>query len=101
MELKDKPTAICCVNDVCANFIIEAFKEKGINVPQDLSVTGFDDTGLSKRLELTTACQDYGTMGSCALEKLISLFKYSSDNKDILVPVKIIERKSVKDLNII
>jgi LacI family transcriptional regulator len=43
-----QPTAIICVNDVMAVGALRELRERGIRVPQDMSVTGFDNVKLSE-----------------------------------------------------
>jgi DNA-binding LacI/PurR family transcriptional regulator len=43
-----KPTAIVCVNDFMAVGVLRELRAQGIGVPQDISVTGFDNIGLSE-----------------------------------------------------
>jgi DNA-binding LacI/PurR family transcriptional regulator len=43
-----KPTAIICVNDVTAVGALRELRERGLRVPQDISVTGFDNVKLSE-----------------------------------------------------
>ena len=42
-RLKEMPTAWVCNNDKTAHFLIAALNKKGIKVPDDVSITGFDD----------------------------------------------------------
>ena len=42
------PTALICVNDVTAVGALRELRERGIRVPQDMSVTGFDNISLSE-----------------------------------------------------
>jgi LacI family transcriptional regulator len=44
----DIPTAIVCVNDIMAVGALRELRERGIRVPQDVSVTGFDNVKLSE-----------------------------------------------------
>jgi len=44
----DTPTAIVCVNDIMAVGALRELRERGIRVPQDISVTGFDNVKLSE-----------------------------------------------------
>jgi LacI family transcriptional regulator len=43
-----RPTAIICVNDIMAVGALRELRERGIRVPQDISVTGFDNVKLSE-----------------------------------------------------
>jgi len=60
LELPDLPTAIVCHSDVLAVGVVTALREAGLNVPNDVSVTGFDglDFPLLAPLVLTTVTQD-------------------------------------------
>jgi LacI family transcriptional regulator len=42
------PTAIICVNDITAVGALQELRERGLRVPQDVSVTGFDNVKLSE-----------------------------------------------------
>ncbi len=44
----ERPTAIVCVNDIMAVGALRELRERGIRVPQDVSVTGFDNVKLSE-----------------------------------------------------
>jgi len=44
----EQPTAIVCVNDIMAVGALRELRERGIRVPQDVSVTGFDNVKLSE-----------------------------------------------------
>jgi DNA-binding LacI/PurR family transcriptional regulator len=45
------PTAFFVVNDITAYGCLKAFKEKGLRVPQDVSIVGFDDLPMSEMLD--------------------------------------------------
>ncbi len=66
-----RPTAVVCVNDATACHIVRAAREKGLRVPQDLSVTGFDDTAIAVENDLTTVSQDFGEMAKLAFQLLL------------------------------
>ncbi|MEI9974738.1 MAG: substrate-binding domain-containing protein [Ignavibacteriota bacterium] len=44
----EQPTAIVCVNDIMAVGALRELRERGLRVPQDVSVTGFDNVKLSE-----------------------------------------------------
>lgn len=72
------PTAIFVSSDIQAIGVIEALNEKGIKVPDDISVIGFDDIELAKDFGLTTVRQPMYEMGAVAVEKL---FERINDKK--------------------
>jgi DNA-binding LacI/PurR family transcriptional regulator len=43
LKLADPPTAVCCYNDMTALGAMRAIRARGLRVPEDVSVTGFDD----------------------------------------------------------
>ena len=60
--LRRPPTAICCANGLIALGVVQALRERGLRVPQDVSVTGMDDipyAALSSP-RLTTVTNDSG-----------------------------------------
>ncbi|MEY4423309.1 MAG: hypothetical protein RLZZ258_412 [Actinomycetota bacterium] len=69
-------TAIACYNDGLALVAYQAAKEAGFSIPDDISVTGFDDLKLiSEALKpgLTTVRLPHREMGQAAVERLIEL----------------------------
>ena len=62
-----RPSAIVCVNDAMALYVINAAKRRGFSVPEDLSVTGFDNLAISVKYDITTSSQDFGEMAKMAL----------------------------------
>lgn len=58
-QFNQRPRAVMCANDLMAMGFIEACRESGIQIPEQLSVAGFDDIYLSKRsaFQLTTVHQ--------------------------------------------
>jgi len=75
LEQKELPTAVCCVNDFTAIGAIKAAAERGLRVPDDISVVGFDDILLARHVmpELTTVSQRAGELGRTAVRVLREL----------------------------
>lgn len=98
-----KCTAICCANDLMAIGAIQALREKNFNIPEDISIVGFDDIETAKLIDpsLTTIRQPAYEMGAKASEILISSLK----NKDkesvgtIIFKPSLIIRNSTSDIN--
>jgi LacI family transcriptional regulator len=65
-----RPTAICCANDATAFGCLTQLASRGIRVPQDISVTGFDDvlTSQSGETPLTTVRQPFMSIGARAVQ---------------------------------
>lgn len=75
MQQASPPTAIFCANDLMALGAIEAIKQLGLKVPQDVSVMGYDDQEIARYLHppLTTMLLPNYAMGVAAVEALITL----------------------------
>jgi LacI family transcriptional regulator len=74
LQLKQIPTAIFCASDRIAVGVYDALKEKGLRIPEDISVVGFDNQELlaaHTRPPLTTVRIPYFEMGSWAIDRLI------------------------------
>jgi LacI family transcriptional regulator len=69
-----RPTAIFASNDDMAAATVSVAHRLGLNVPEDLSIVGFDDTALATSVwpELTTVKQPIAAMAEAALELLIA-----------------------------
>jgi DNA-binding LacI/PurR family transcriptional regulator len=74
-QLADDPglTAVFCGNDTMALGVIRALAERGLRVPEDVSIIGFDDVPEAGyyRPPLTTVRQDFGEVGRRALSTLV------------------------------
>jgi LacI family transcriptional regulator len=75
MDLRDPPTAIFCSNDRMAVGCYEALKERGLTIPGDVSVIGYDDEEIARHLspQLTTLVLPHREMGRWAVERALSL----------------------------
>jgi LacI family transcriptional regulator len=73
LSLKSPPTAIFASNDVMAVGAYEAIRARGLRIPQDVSVVGFDDIPQSAQLHpgLTTVRQPLAEMGRLATQRLL------------------------------
>lgn len=68
-------TAVFIASDVQAIGALEAARELGIRVPDDIAIVGFDDIELAKHAQLTTVRQPMYEMGTLALQMLLSRMK--------------------------
>jgi len=85
-----RPDALLCVNDVIALQALKLLSEKGLRVPDDVAVSGFDDSPLAAYAQppLTTAIQNYYEAGRFAVEQL-RLMMDDFDNKRIQIVRKL------------
>ena len=77
LELPDPPTAIFAFNDMLAIGAMQAARARGIRIPEDLSVIGFDDTFEASIVTptLTTVRQPLAEMGRMAVALLVRLLQ--------------------------
>jgi len=104
-DAKCDATAVFCLNDMVAFGIIHGFTELNIVVPEDVSVIGFDDTPLASVFNppLTTIrCPSYetGRLSAMMLIDKIQNVRINSNALNMNLQPTLVERKSVKDLNI-
>jgi len=68
-------TGVVCYNDLTAVGALRAIRDRGLGVPGDMSVVGFDDIDLAKLVDppLTTVAQDTDAMGRWAVEHLAQI----------------------------
>ncbi len=80
LSLSDRPTAIVCFNDMIAIGVLKSLQERGVRVPQEISVTGFDNIVFSNYTSppLTTFDQPKRFIGQKAAELILSLLDSSS-----------------------
>lgn len=94
--------AIACYNDQIAVRIIKQLGDLGINVPKDISVTGFDDSFLSENspVELTTVSHPKEKLGELAAQILLQMLKDNDYLKrpvhEIMVPELVIKGSCIK-----
>jgi DNA-binding LacI/PurR family transcriptional regulator len=64
------PTGILCFSDAVAGGVLRAARQRGLRVPEDVSVVGFDDSPIARELGLTTIGQDVAAKGRAATAAL-------------------------------
>jgi LacI family transcriptional regulator len=97
LELPEPPTAIFCCNDLLAIGALQAAKELGLKVPEQLSIIGFDNTILTEVTEpaLTTIAQPIELMGRLTIELVIAMLgKEEPAAKRTVLQPKLVIRKS-------
>lgn len=94
------PSAFVCNCDFIASLVIKALQEKGLRVPQDVSVVGYDNylyPGLCD-VDITTYEVDVKEMAKCAVNTLVKKINDEPYKKGIhIVEGHLVEKKSVSE----
>ncbi|GAA3330611.1 hypothetical protein GCM10020331_083870 [Ectobacillus funiculus] len=100
--MQERPTAIFfACNDLLAAGVIQAAKEMGFNIPEDVSVVGFDNTVLSTTTSpmLTTVAQPVKEMGAKVIDLLTKEMQTSKPYKErLLLSPELMVRQSTAAL---
>ncbi|PMQ02447.1 MAG: LacI family transcriptional regulator [Dictyoglomus sp. NZ13-RE01] len=94
-------TAIFVTADIMAISIMKGLQEMGIRIPEDISIIGFDDLEISKLStpKLTTVHQDIEKKGIISAEMLVNYLEGKEiKEKNVVLPVHLVERESVKEI---
>ena len=96
----DDFTAIVCVSDLYAVTLMAALKDRNVQVPDDISIVGFDDNMLGKlhRPALTTVHQDIKAKGVVAADTLLKQLSGVKTPNQIQLPTNLVLRDTVKDI---
>ena len=73
LTLPEPPTAIFAMSDIQAIGCMQAIREAGLRVPEDVSVIGFDDVQLSRYIGLTTVRQHLEQSGFLGMQLLLDM----------------------------
>jgi LacI family transcriptional regulator len=94
---KSSFTAIFAANDAMAFGCMRCLKEKGVKVPDQIALVGFDDVDVSWQMEpqLTTMKVDKEDMGAIAVKNMVDMIaSHKKSLGKILVPVELVIRNS-------
>ena len=102
LDLKNPPTCILYPDDFAALGGINAIHARGMKIPEDISIAGYDGSRIARHFEpqLTTLKQDTKQIGSQAAEKLINLIERPKTTlvEQIIVTGEVIPGTSVKQI---
>ncbi len=91
LSQRERPTAVVCKDDIEAYKVIDKALGLGLNIPQDLSVTGFDNLENNfYNLKLTTVNQDSDLLGTCLAEQIITAVTANLPLGKIVLPAPLI-----------
>lgn len=100
MSNKDKPTAVFAASDMLAIGILQWLYKKGLRVPDDISLIGYDDS-LADFLspKLTTVANPMNELGKSAVQLIVDKLESNrSVNKTVTLHTNLVHKESVKYL---
>jgi len=98
---KKEITGIFASADILAAGIMAGLRERGVSVPRDKSIVGFDDNYLCQLTNptLTTIHQDAEQKGILATDMILSQLRGEPvEQRSVILPVSLVERESVRDI---
>ncbi|MBE6851170.1 MAG: GntR family transcriptional regulator [Ruminococcus sp.] len=99
LSLLKESTAVVCYNDKLAVELLNFCKTRGINVPEDVSIVGIDDSKLATicDVHLTTVKHPHQVLGEMAAEKLLTMIRNpKAECEDSICKPELVIRDSVK-----
>jgi DNA-binding LacI/PurR family transcriptional regulator len=93
LRLPERPSAVFAASDTQAVGVLEAARELGLHVPEDLSLVGYDDIELAEILGLTTMRQSLVTSGRLGVELLLeALDRPAAGPRHHVLPSELVRR---------
>lgn len=99
LSLHEPPTAVFCCSDIMALGAIEKVKKRGLRIPEDIAIVGYDDLEFSSLIGLTTLRQPLDILGEMSTKIIMSNIsegKYRKQKIEI-EPELIIRNSTVKE----
>jgi DNA-binding LacI/PurR family transcriptional regulator len=93
LDLDEPPTAVFAASDTQAMGVLKAARERGLSVPRDLAVIGFDDLEIADYIGLTTVRQPLQESGRVAVDLLLSrIAEPSRPAQEVWLPLTLVRR---------
>jgi LacI family transcriptional regulator len=95
MELPEMPDSVFTTSDDLAIRLMRAARERGLHIPDDLAIIGFDDIDMAEQIGLTTINQSLDESGKMAVELLLDCLENPSRPiQKIQLGLNVIQRES-------
>jgi len=97
LKLKKPPTAVFASNDLSAFGLMAVLQERGLKIPEDISVVGFDDLPTASQIHpaLTTVRQPIEDLGRAAVNTLLALIAgLPAAAAQVTLPTELVVRQS-------
>lgn len=95
----EKPDGIVCAADSVASGCIDAARTVGVAVPEELSISGFDDSSFATHTnpQITTVRMPLGDIGRAAIELLVSMIEHEYvETKHVVMATDLVQRGSTR-----
>ncbi len=94
------PTSVMAINDFSAVGVMRFVKERGMRIPEDLSLVSFDNTILAEAVlpRLTSVCYDYATFGKTVADTAVRLINGEDVPVVQQIPSRLILRNSTAEI---
>jgi DNA-binding LacI/PurR family transcriptional regulator len=90
----DRPSAVFAASDIQALGVLEAARDAGLRVPEDLAVIGFDDVELAGLLGLSTVRQPLARTGELGAALLVAVLEDSAAPDEALPALEVVRRRT-------
>ena len=97
LSQRELPDCVFCSSDLIGARFIALARERGINIPLQIKVLGFDNIDIAQYIGLSSVSQNLDDSGKMAAELILS--KIKSENRTVanmVLPLDVIERESTK-----
>lgn len=95
MKVIDDCTAVMCFNDDLATRFYSFMRSRGASIPEDISVTGFDDSVMGKAPPLTTIVHPQEILGRTIAEAAVALAEGATGDVSVVYPPQLLDRGTV------
>ena len=92
-----RPTAIICGNDVIASKVMDYCKGRGVSVPEDISIIGFDNVPVAEALGISSINQDRLELGKSGFVTLNALLQHIPISRTLMRPALVV-RESTREI---
>jgi LacI family transcriptional regulator/LacI family purine nucleotide synthesis repressor/LacI family repressor for deo operon, udp, cdd, tsx, nupC, and nupG len=92
------PTAVMAINDLVAIGAIKSTEHHGLRIPEDMSLTGYDDINLAALFSpgITTVNQNFVELGQTAVDVMVALLNGKNVSRETIIDTQIVIRHSCR-----
>ena len=94
LDNPDRPTAVFAESDEMAYGAMMAIRRRGLRVPEDIAVIGFDDHATAELMDLTTIRQPVGEQGAVLAQELLDSLSGAAEPSDLVLETELVVRGS-------